>query len=131
MTRTLVALALAILPLASAGACVGTDRVNAAASKPTSPANGAADYQYNPGGPHVAPTVPTVGPGTEPTTAAAAVEDECPPRCSEDGSWIGCGLKKPRGSACKGCTPKCKGKGTANEGWYDCNGVMIAERKCS
>ncbi len=130
MTRILVALALAILPLASVGACVGTDRVNAAASKPTSPANGAGDYKDNPGGPHVAPTVPTVTPGAEPTTAAAATEDECPPRCSEDGSWIGCGLKKPRGTGCKGCTPKCKGKGTATEGWYDCNGVMIAERKC-
>jgi len=130
MTRLLLALLLAAVPLAAMPACGHTDRANAAATKPTGPANGAADYQYAPGGPHTAPTPPTVG--TEPgaTTAEPAPSSDCPPSCSPDGSWIGCGLSKPRGSGCKGCTPKCKGKGTADEGWYDCNGVMIAQRKC-
>jgi hypothetical protein len=127
MTRILLALCLAVVPLASIGACGHTDRVNAAASKPMSPANGAADYDKSPGGPATAPTPPTVGTGVEPI---AQPSDDCPPRCADDGSWMGCGLKKPRGTGCKGCTPKCKGKDSADEGWYDCNGVMIAQRKC-
>jgi hypothetical protein len=130
MTRVLLALCLVVAPLAAIGACgPHPERVNAAATKPTSPANGAADYKDSPGGPAVAPTPPTVGTEPVPPTPVAT-PDDCPPKCSDDGSWIGCGLKKPRGTACKGCTPKCKGKGTLNEGWYDCNGVMIAERKC-
>lgn len=130
MTRVLFALCLGILPLASTFACGHTDRVNAAATKPTGPANGAADYKDSPGGPHTAPTPPTVG--TEPAgaPAEATATDDCPPKCNDDGSWSGCGLKKPRGTNCKGCVPKCKSKGTVDEGWYDCNGVMIAQRKC-
>lgn len=118
MTRILFAFALALLPV---GACSNT--ANTAATKPMSPANGAADYKDSPGGPHEPAVVPS-GSG-EPNSPS-----DCPPKCSEEGSWIGCGLKKPRGTGCKGCTPKCKGKGTTMEGWYDCNGVMIAERKC-
>ena len=132
MNRVLLAVVLALVPCVSIGACgPQPERVNAAATKPTSPANGAADYNYSPGGPAVAPTPPTVG--TEPPsggTVTGPPAEDCPPKCSEDGSWTGCGLKKPRGAGCKGCTPKCKGKGTVDEGWYDCNGVMIAQRKC-
>ena len=40
-------------------------------------------------------------------------------------------MKKPRGSKCKGCTPKCKKKGTVDEGWYDCAGVLIVQAECS
>lgn len=122
MTRLLMLFALALCPLAAAPACGGGSRVSAAATKPTGPANGAADFKDSPGGPHTPPVVPTTG--TEPTANAAA--DDCPPRCGDDGAWSGCGLKKPRGTDCKGCTPKCKG-----DGWYDCKGMMIAERKCN
>lgn len=122
MTRIILAACLAVLPFASAFACVSSDRVNAAATKPTSPANGAADYKDSPGGPHVAPGVPNPNPGAEPN---GAVDDQCPPKCAPDGSWKACGLKKPRGSGCTGCTPKCKG-----DGWYDCSGVLIVAAKC-
>lgn len=120
--RPLFAIVLAALPLAIAPAC-SSNRVNAAATKPTSPANGAADYKDNPGGPIAPPVVPKA-------SGEPVAEDDCPPRCGDEGAWVGCGLKKPRGSNCKGCTPKCKSKGSIDEGWYDCNGVMIAQRKC-
>lgn len=121
--RALIVALLALAPLASIGACSGSNAVSAAATKPTGPANGAADYKDSPGGPATPPVVPTAS--GEPGSAS-----DCPPKCGDDGAWIGCGLKKPRGTGCKGCTPKCKGKGTSMEGWFDCNGVMIAERKC-
>ena len=126
MTRLLLALCLAALPLASIGACGPGSRVSAAATKPTGPANGAGDYKDSPGGPATPPVVPTAS-GGEP---AAGVQPDCPPKCGSDGAWYGCGLKKPRGGNCGGCAPKCKGKGTSTEGWFDCNGMMIAERKC-
>jgi hypothetical protein len=120
--RTLFALVLALAPLASIGACTGSNAATAAATKPTSPANGAGDYNASPGGPHESPVIPTAS--GEPNASG-----DCPPKCSDDGSWTGCGLKKPRGSNCKGCAPKCK-KTAKEEGWYDCSGMMIAERKC-
>ena len=92
-----------------------------------SPAEGAADYKYSPGGPHERPVVPS--PSGEPSSGPAGVV-HCPPTCNADGSWSGCGLKKSRGEACQGCSPKCKGKGSADEGWYDCNGVLIVQRQC-
>lgn len=127
MTRTLVALLLVALPLASAGACSGNNRMSAAATKPMGPANGAGDYKDNPGGPHGHAVVPVAS--GEPNAPGSAIE-HCPPSCNADGSWTGCGLKKPRGNGCKGCEPKCKGKSTIDEGWYDCNGVLIAARNC-
>ncbi len=133
MTRLLVALCLVVVPLASIGAChhvPHSERASAGATKPTGPAEGAGDYWNNPGGPATAPQPPVTGdPRAEPTETPPG--EDCPPKCSADGSWIGCGLKKPRGTGCTGCVPKCKGKGTSDEGWYDCNGVLIAQRKCS
>ncbi|MBI2394482.1 MAG: hypothetical protein HYV09_33235 [Deltaproteobacteria bacterium] len=122
------AVVVVLAPLALTFACTSTPRGSAAATRPTSPADGAADYKYNPGGPHEKPIVPV--PSGEPTAPAGVEITDCPPKCNPDGSWSGCGLKKPRGAACQGCTPKCKGKGTPDEGWYDCNGVLIAQRRC-
>ena len=56
--------------------------------------------------------------------------DDCPPSCGPDGSWFGCGLRKPRGNLCAGCKPRCKGRDTKDEGWYDCQGVEIVAHKC-
>lgn len=125
--RSLFAVLISLAPLAllSVSACNNGTRASAAATKPQSPAEGAADYKYSPGGPHEKPIIPA--PSGEPT--AGEITD-CPPKCNPEGAWIGCGLKKPRGSQCQGCTPKCKGKGTPDEGWYDCNGVLIVQRQC-
>jgi len=113
-------------------ACSGQQATpTAAGTKPMSPAEGAADYKDNPMGPHERPPVPTTG--GEPTASAPSPGEDpaCPPKCSPDGSWVGCGLKKPRGTKCMGCTPKCKAKGSADEGWYDCTGVLIILRPCA
>lgn len=126
--RVVFALLLAIAPLASIGACTGSNVATAAATKPTSPANGAGDYKESPGGPVAPPVVPTAS--GEPTSAPTVAESDCPPKCGDEGAWTGCGLKKPRGSNCKGCTPKCK-KTAKEEGWFDCSGMMIAERNCN
>lgn len=125
MQRVIRTLVLLLASVASLTSCGGASRVNAGATKPMSPAEGAGDYKHSPGGPHETPIIPT--PGGEPN--AGEVTD-CPPKCNAAGAWIGCGLKKPRGSACEGCTPTCKGKGTADEGWYDCTGMLIVQRKC-
>ncbi|MGZ6066650.1 MAG: hypothetical protein ACXWVM_29900 [Polyangiales bacterium] len=109
--------------------------MSAETTKPMGPADGAADYKQNSMGPPLdkpivpvpsgEPTKPPKEPGgPEPTVV------ECPPTCSPQGGWIGCGLTKIRGSKCQGCTPKCKGKGTPDEGWYDCAGVLIVNRPC-
>jgi len=130
MHRSLLALVVTLAPLGAGfatGACAGRSEVSAAATKPMSPAEGAADYKDSPGGPHMKPVIPS--PSGEPSAGPAEVAN-CPPKCNADGTWYGCGLKKPRGSACQGCTPTCKAKGTADEGWYDCSGVLIAQRKC-
>ena len=95
-----------------------------------SPAEGAADYKDNPMGPATAPVVPTTG-GEPNAPGSAATEPVCPPKCGADASWIGCGLPKPRGTQCTGCTPKCKAKGTADEGWYDCSGILIVRHPCA
>jgi hypothetical protein len=77
----------------------------------------------------------TSGGGTTPDGTGSASpeikESDCPPRCSESGAWVGCGLEKPRGKDCGGCVPRCKSKGTPEEGWYDCSGVFIATAKCA
>lgn len=120
--------ALIVLLLSTAlAACAGENRVSASATKPMSPAEGAADYKHSPAGPAEKPVVPA--PSGEPGVKAPEIV-ECPPKCNADGSWSGCGLKKSRGSQCQGCAPKCKGKGTPDEGWYDCNGVLIVQRPC-
>lgn len=123
----LVTLALTLVP-AGIAAC-RQNRVTAAATKPMSPADGAHDYKEQPGGPLIPPVVPTASADPGATEPEAGPPD-CPPKCRGDGSWIGCGLKKPRGSGCHGCEPKCKGKGTQDEGWYDCSGVLIVARPC-
>ncbi len=122
-----VALVLTIAPV-GAVACQ-QNRVTAAATKPLSPAEGANDYKENPGGPLVRPAVPEAS-GEPGSGDPEPGPPDCPPKCRGDGSWIGCGLKKPRGSGCHGCEPKCKGKGTQDEGWYDCSGVLIVARPC-
>lgn len=125
--RTAFALVVSLAPLGAAlavSACSG-NRATAAQTRPSGPADGAADYKYSPGGPHERPLIPS--PSGEPTAGEIA---DCPPRCNADGSWGGCGLKKSRGSDCQGCAPKCKAKSTPDEGWYDCNGVLIVQRQC-
>ncbi len=117
---------LAVAPFAMQ-AC-GGGATTAAATKPMSPAEGAADYKENPMGPAERPPVPH--PSGEPSASGAPAGLDCPPKCGPDGAWIGCGLKKPRGTKCDGCNPKCKAKGSADEGWYDCTGVLIVLRQC-
>ena len=74
---------------------------------------------------------PASAPSSTTTTTPEIKESDCPPRCSESGAWVGCGLEKPRGKGCGGCVPRCKSKGSAEEGWYDCSGVFIATAKCA
>lgn len=126
LARFVCALALVSVPVAVV-ACTKQNREQpAAVSKPMSPAEGAKDYDQNPGGPLQKPIVPagSAEPNSSPPVA------ECPPTCSPQGGWIGCGLTKIRGSKCEGCVPKCKAKGSADEGWYDCSGVLIIARPC-
>lgn len=122
--RALCVLGLVLVPFS---ACTKKEQVSAAATKPLSPAEGAKDYDVNPGGPFEKPIIPS--PSGEPSAGPTEVAD-CPPTCGANGAWIGCGLKKARGSKCEGCTPKCKAKGTPDEGWYDCAGVLIVQRAC-
>ncbi|MFI5299347.1 MAG: hypothetical protein ACHREM_14730 [Polyangiales bacterium] len=106
-------------------ACAAT-RQATAITKPQSPAEGAGDYE-GAVQPLERPIVPTSDPG---------VDDErtkrCPPLCDDDGKWSGCGLveRKDNGSSCKGCAAKCRTPGSSGEGWYDCNGILIAARTC-
>jgi hypothetical protein len=102
----------------------------AAVTKPMGPAEGAKDYEENPGGPLQKPPIPVGGKQEPKSTGPSPEVEQCPPTCSPQGGWIGCGLTKIRGSKCEGCTPKCKGKGSADEGWYDCAGVLIIARAC-
>ncbi|GAC1353068.1 MAG: hypothetical protein NVSMB1_22510 [Polyangiales bacterium] len=95
-----------------------------------SPADGAGDYNKEPG--EAPPTTGTESlPPPESANRASKKEADCPPRCGTDGAWSGCGLNKAHGSKCEGCTPKCKRKETADEGWYDCSGVLIVLARCS
>lgn len=96
-----------------------------AVTKPMSPADGAKDYE-NGTSPHGPPVVPSGSDKGEQTPGKPA----CPPQCTPAGAWVGCGLPKPRNSNCTGCTPKCKSKGTPDEGWYDCSGVLIVAHAC-
>ena len=122
-----------LVALAPVLAC-GGQNVGAQATKPQSPAEGSKDYDVTPGGEPTGVDAtglpPTEGaPGS--SSAAPQVAPDCPPKCTGDNVWVGCGLKKPRGTKCAGCTPKCKRKGTVDEGWYDCAGVLIVQGNCS
>ncbi len=131
MHRHLLALTIAVAPFAAhfVAAC-DNNRVSAAATKPMSPADGAGDHKSSPGGENLKPVVPESSNDPGATGGSSPAAADCPPKCNSDGAWSGCGLTKPRGGACQGCTPKCKGKGTKDEGWYDCSGVLIAQRAC-
>jgi hypothetical protein len=124
-SRWMLAAIVAVAPLGAASGC-GHSRLSAAATKPMSPAEGAGDYKQSPGGPLEKPVVPR--PSGEPSAGEITA---CPPRCNADGSWAGCGLKRPRGEGCQGCTPRCLGKGSSDVGWYDCNGALIVPRRCN
>jgi hypothetical protein len=130
LVRFVCALALVSACFGAAVACTKQNRETpAAVTKPMGPAEGAKDYEQNPAGPLQKPIVP-IG-SSEPKNAGGSPEvEQCPPTCSPQGGWIGCGLTKIRGSKCEGCTPKCKGKGSPDEGWYDCAGVLIIARPC-
>jgi len=100
-------------------------RQTTSVTKPMSPADGAKDYDVDRGGPSLRPVVPSGG--AEPESSRV----DCPPQCDADtGMWEGCGLKRPTGSKCQGCTPRCRGKSTESVGWYDCSGVLIVARRC-
>jgi hypothetical protein len=129
ITRITLASVVALAPLL---ACGGAQNVGAQATKPDSPATGAKDYDVTPGGEPTGTDATGLPPTAGSTTgSAAAAAPDCPPKCTGDNVWVGCGLKKPRGSKCSGCTPKCKQKGTVDEGWYDCAGVLIVLGECS
>jgi hypothetical protein len=116
-------------PLFAMVAC-HQNTATASATRPLSPAEGAKDYDRTPGGPFVRPAVPEAS-GEPGAQGEPPPRQDCPPKCTPSGAWTGCGLAKLRGSGCVGCTPRCKGKGTAEEGWYDCNGVLIIQRPCA
>ncbi len=120
-------LVVALFGFSTALACGAHQSISqtTAATKPMSPADGAKDYEKG-GGPHEPPVMPTAS-GEKPTSPG---KPDCPPQCTPAGAWVGCGLPKPRNSNCTGCTPKCKSKGTPDEGWYDCSGVLIVARAC-
>jgi hypothetical protein len=131
--HVLAARAFAVVTFVAAGAvllagCPRRNEATAGATRPMGPAEGASDYKYSPGGPHEPAAVPQAS--GEPEADAPPASD-CPPKCGSDGAWTGCGLNKPRGANCQNCVPKCKGKGTKDEGWYDCAGMLIAQRACS
>ena len=127
--RTCLVAAVVLVPL---WACGASQNVGAQATKPESPADGAKDYDVTPGGEPTSVDSSGLPPTEGSTTGSAAAKAlDCPPKCTGDGVWVGCGLKKPRGSKCQGCTPKCKQKGTVDEGWYDCAGVLIVQGECS
>ena len=132
LASALLCVSIALAPLLACGTV--PKRINAGATQPQSPADGAGDDQIHPNenlGKEAVSAAPTTGPeAPQATSSAAAAQPDCPPRCA-DGGWIGCGLKKPRGTACTGCTPKCKRKGTVDEGWYDCAGVLIVQSSCA
>lgn len=115
-----VALGLAI------AACSQPISKTTAATKPMSPADGTKDYE-NGTSPHGPPVVPSASDTGE---KGAPGKVSCPPQCTPQGAWVGCGLPKPRNTNCTGCTPKCKSKSTPDEGWYDCSGVLIVARAC-
>ena len=131
LLRFAFATSLVLTPLL---ACGGSGQnVGAQATKPASPADGAKDYDVTPGGEPTGTDATGLPPpeGAGSSSAASPVAIDCPPKCTGDNVWVGCGLKKPRGSKCAGCTPKCKRKGTVDEGWYDCAGVLIVQANCS
>jgi hypothetical protein len=128
VVRASFAASLALAPLLACGA---GQNVGAQGTKPDSPATGAKDYDVTPGGEPTGTDATGLPPSEGSSTAAAATPPDCPPKCTGDNVWVGCGLKKPRGSKCAGCTPKCKKKGTVDEGWYDCTGVLIVQANCS
>jgi hypothetical protein len=112
--------------IATFGAGCEASRSATSVTKPMSPADGAKDYDVDPGGPSQRPPGPNGG-KAEPE----ATRVDCPPTCDKDtGMWEGCGLLKPTGGKCQGCEPRCRGKGTESEGWYDCSGVQIVARRC-
>jgi hypothetical protein len=124
----LVALAPATLAIASA--CGPSSPAGMQATKPLSPADGAKDYAGDPPGPDT-PTPIGSGPGVGARAGSTEQPTGCPPRCGADGAWRGCGLRAPRAGACAGCAPRCLGKGTGDEGWYDCSGILIVRGACS
>jgi hypothetical protein len=97
-----------------------------AITKPQSPADGAGDYE-DPVQPLERPIVPSGDQGRDEERRTL-----CPPSCGDDGKWDGCGLVDPKdnGSSCKGCSARCRSPGSDGEGWYDCNGILIAARSC-
>lgn len=132
ISRAIRLVAVISLALGPAIACGASQQVGAQATKPDSPAGGAKDYDVTPGGtPTQSDATGLPPPDSSSSAAAEPVAPDCPPKCTGDDVWVGCGLKKPRGSKCSGCTPKCKRKGTVDEGWYDCAGVLIVQAKCS
>lgn len=129
--KVALAALVALLPagVAVASACGPSSPVGAHATKPLSPADGAKDYAGDPPGPDT-PTPIGSGPGVGARPGSTEQPTGCPPRCGADGSWRGCGLRSPRAGSCAACTPTCSGKGTGDEGWYDCSGILIVRGAC-
>ena len=129
--RWLAPLLLVAAPLIASSSCGGATTPTAASTKPMSPAEGAGDYNPQNGSEAAGlPTAP-IASGAPSASAGAVEASDCPPKCADDGGWIGCGVKKSRGKGCATCAaPKCKNKGTPDEGWYDCTGVLIVPHDC-
>lgn len=131
IARLAFATCVALAPVLASFACGNAQNVGAQATKPDSPATGAKDDDVTPGGEPTSNDATGLPPSQGASSAAAPVAIDCPPKCTGDDVWVGCGLKKPRGTKCAGCKPKCKQKGTVDEGWYDCAGVLIVQAECS
>lgn len=115
-----------VVALQFATAACAASRQATELTKPQSPADGAGDYE-GAVQPLERPIVPTGDPGRDDERTR-----RCPPICNDDGKWTDCGLVDPKdnGSSCKGCHATCRAPGADGEGWYDCNGILIAARNC-